>query len=39
MVAWARIEMKLHTPAQVLTGALLACSIAIVIFGIYGYIW
>jgi membrane-associated phospholipid phosphatase len=39
MVAWARIEMKLHTPAQVLTGALLACSIAIIIFGIYGYIW
>jgi membrane-associated phospholipid phosphatase len=39
MVAWARIEMKRHTPAQVLTGAILACLIVTLIFGAYGYIW
>ena len=39
MVAWARIEMKRHTPTQVLTGAVLACFIVAMIFGIYGYIW
>jgi len=39
LVAWARIEMKLHTPAQVFTGALLASAIVTIVFGIYEYIW
>lgn len=39
LVAWARIEMKRHNPAQVLTGSVLACFIVTVVFGIYGYIW
>ena len=38
LVAWARIEMKRHNPAQVLTGSVLACFIVTVVFGIYGYI-
>ena len=39
LVAWARIEMRLHTPAQVFCGALLASAIVIIIFGIRGFIW
>lgn len=39
MVAWARIEMKLHTPAQVFFGALLASSIVSIVFGIRGHVW
>ena len=39
LVAWARIAMKRHTPAQVITGAVLASLIITLVFGIYGYIW
>jgi membrane-associated phospholipid phosphatase len=37
LVAWARIEMKRHNPAQVLTGSVLACFIVTVVLGIYGF--
>ena len=39
MVAWARIEMKYHTPAQVFFGMLLASAIVTIVFGFRGYIW
>ena len=39
LVAWARIEMKLHTPAQVFFGALLATAIVTITFGVRGYLW
>lgn len=39
LVAWARIKMKRHNPAQVLTGSVLACFIVTIVFGVYGYIW
>ncbi len=43
LVGWARIEMKLHSPAQVATGALLAAGIVTVVFWLFGltggYIW
>jgi len=32
LIAWARIELKYHSPAQVVTGALLAALIAVVVF-------
>ena len=37
-VAWARIEMKLHSPAQVATGALLAAAIVVLVFWFFGLI-
>ena len=39
LVAWARIEMKLHSPAQVTSGALLAAAIALIVFWCFGLIW
>ena len=39
LVAWARIEMRLHTPAQVFCGALSACAIVSIVFGMRGYVW
>jgi membrane-associated phospholipid phosphatase len=38
LVAWARLEMKLHTPAQVLAGASLSFSVVTVVFSLFGYI-
>jgi membrane-associated phospholipid phosphatase len=37
-VAWARIELEHHSPAQVATGALLAASIVVLVFLLYGLI-
>lgn len=37
-VAWARIELEHHSPAQVASGALLAAAIAILIFRLFGLI-
>ena len=37
-VAWARIEMKLHSPAQVIGGALLSAVITLLIFHAFGLI-
>ncbi len=38
LVGWARIEMKLHSPAQVAIGALLAAGIVTVVFQCFGLI-
>ena len=38
LVAWARIETKLHSPAQVATGALLAAAIVVAVFLCFGVI-
>lgn len=38
LVGWARIETKLHSPAQVATGALLAACIVTVVFWLFGLI-
>ena len=37
-VAWARMEMKLHSPTQVATGALLAAVIVVFVFHFFGLI-
>lgn len=39
LIAWARLEMRLHTPPQVFIGGLLAASIVIIVFGLFGFIW
>lgn len=39
LIAWARLEMRLHTPSQVFAGALLSVSIVIIVFGLFGLIW
>ena len=39
IIAWARLEMRLHTPAQVAAGALLSASIVIVVFGFFSLVW
>lgn len=39
LIAWARLEMRLHTPAQVFAGGLLAASVVIAVFGSFGLIW
>ena len=38
LVAWARIELKHHSPAQVVTGALLAAFIVVVVFYLLGLV-
>lgn len=38
LVAWARLEMKLHTLAQVIVGAVLSLSIVILVFNLFGII-
>jgi membrane-associated phospholipid phosphatase len=38
IIAWARIELKHHSPAQVATGALLAASIVVVVFYLFGLV-
>jgi membrane-associated phospholipid phosphatase len=38
LVGWARIETKLHSPAQVATGALLAAGIVLIVFQLFGMI-
>lgn len=38
LVAWGRVELKLHTPAQVTVGAVLAAGVVLVIFQLYGMI-
>ena len=38
LVAWARIELEHHSPAQVATGALLAASIVVVVFYLFGLV-
>lgn len=38
LVAWARIEMKLHSPAQVASGALLVAAIVAIVFQTFGMI-
>ena len=37
-VTWARMEMKLHTPAQVAAGALLAVAVVVLVFHFFGLI-
>jgi membrane-associated phospholipid phosphatase len=37
-IAWARIELKHHSLAQVVTGALLATSIVMVVFYLFGLV-
>jgi membrane-associated phospholipid phosphatase len=37
-VAWARMGTKLHSPAQVITGALLAAVIMVIVFQCFGLI-
>ncbi len=39
LIAWARLEMRLHTPVQVATGALLSVSVVIIVFGLFGLVW
>ena len=39
LIAWARLEMRLHTPAQVAAGALLSVSVVIIVFGSFGLVW
>ena len=36
MVAWARLTMRLHSPAQVAVGAMLASIIVVVVFSLFG---
>jgi membrane-associated phospholipid phosphatase len=38
LIAWARLEMKLHTPAQVFVGTLLSVSIVTIVFYLFGII-
>ncbi len=38
IIAWARIELKHHSLAQVATGALLAASIVVVVFYLFGLV-
>ena len=38
LIAWARIELKHHSPAQVVTGALLAAFIVVVVFYLLGLV-
>ena len=38
LVAWGRVELKLHTPAQVTGGAVLAAGVVLIIFQLYGMI-
>jgi len=38
LVAWARIELEHHSPAQVATGALLAASIVVAVFYLFGLV-
>ena len=38
LVAWARIEMKLHSTIQVVSGALLSVVIVIIVFQLFGMI-
>ena len=38
LVAWSRIELKHHSLAQVAAGALLAASIVIVVFYLFGLV-
>jgi len=38
LVAWARIEMKLHSSIQVVSGALLSAGIVIIVFQLFGMI-
>lgn len=37
-VTWARMEMKLHTPAQAAAGALLAAAVVVLVFHFFGLI-
>jgi len=39
LIAWARLEMRLHTPAQVFVGALLSVAVVTIVFGLFGLIW
>jgi len=38
LIAWSRIELKHHSPAQVAVGALLAASIVVVVFYLFGLV-
>ena len=38
LIAWARIELKHHSPAQVVAGALLAAFIVVVVFYLLGLV-
>ena len=38
LIAWSRIELKHHSLAQVITGALLAASIVVVVFYLFGLV-
>ena len=38
LIAWARIELKHHSLAQVITGALLAALIVVVVFYLFGLV-
>jgi membrane-associated phospholipid phosphatase len=38
LIAWSRIELKHHSLAQVAVGALLATSIVVVVFYLFGLV-
>lgn len=38
LIAWSRLELKMHTPAQVITGAVLAAAIVTVVFWGFGVV-
>ena len=38
LISWARIELRQHSPAQVVTGALLATLIVVVVFHLFGLV-
>ena len=38
LIAWARVEMEQHSPAQVATGAFLAVLIVVVVFYLFGLV-
>jgi hypothetical protein len=37
-VVWARLELELHSPAQIASGALLSAAIVVVVFQLFGLI-
>ena len=39
LIAWARIQMKLHSPAQAASGMLVSACIVVIVFQLFGLIW
>ena len=38
LVAWARVQLKMHTTAQVVSGALLASVLVVIVFQLFGLV-